>query len=518
MSRALGWIRAAACVALAAVALPAEATTFRRPFDENINLGYGYDHNGAAPNCQDYACGGKCYDGHRGNDFPVPIGTTIRAAADGTVTAVNQGCPDIGFVGSTCGGGYGNYVRLQHADGKWTYYAHQKNGSIVVSVGQQVKCGDKLGLSATSGNSSGPHVHFEPRVGGVAADPFAGNCNGPTSFWVSQGPYNGTPGSTCENGGSGGCDCQPGQVQEEGCGNCGHHARSCGGNCKWGGFGSCDGQGECSPGANESQACGQCGHKTRACGGNCSWGGYGDCNGPDPDGGNQKCTTEIPGPCADGRVRCVGGDLKCLTIYKTSAEVCDDIDNDCNGAIDDGEPQKLGDPRPALAATVVDLSYPQSLGAGELGTVWARVRNDGTAVWPRHTTWLGALGQDGKPSKLYSPGAWPAYDVAAVLDRDVPMGDTALFRFDIRGGSEGERVNERFVLGGSDGSFLRCPAPGFALALLTTAAPPPEPPATPPADPPTCTAAPVGHRTPPPWLLLALALTAPHLRRRPRHA
>jgi murein DD-endopeptidase MepM/ murein hydrolase activator NlpD len=66
-------------------------------------------------------------------------------------------------------GGYGNLVVVDHGNGLSTAYAH--NSGFAVSVGQSVSTGQTLAYSGNTGNSSGPHVHFEVRVGGAATDP-----------------------------------------------------------------------------------------------------------------------------------------------------------------------------------------------------------------------------------------------------------------------------------------------------------------------------------------------------------
>ena len=77
-------------------------------------------------------------------------------------------CPD-GGLGNSCGGGYGNYVILQHSDGNFTLYGHMYANTITVKAGDTVKQGQVIGKMGTSGDSSGPHLHFEVRVG--ANDP-----------------------------------------------------------------------------------------------------------------------------------------------------------------------------------------------------------------------------------------------------------------------------------------------------------------------------------------------------------
>ena len=66
-------------------------------------------------------------------------------------------------------GGYGNLVVVDHGNGLATAYAHAS--SILVGVGQQVSQGETVSLVGSTGNSSGPHLHFEVRVNGVAVDP-----------------------------------------------------------------------------------------------------------------------------------------------------------------------------------------------------------------------------------------------------------------------------------------------------------------------------------------------------------
>jgi murein DD-endopeptidase MepM/ murein hydrolase activator NlpD len=97
---------------------------------------------------------------HEGIDISVPEGTPIRAAADGTVILMQSEYES---------GGYGNYSCIDHGGGLSTCYAHQS--SFATSVGAQVSQGDLIGYSGNTGHSTGPHLHFEVRINGVATDP-----------------------------------------------------------------------------------------------------------------------------------------------------------------------------------------------------------------------------------------------------------------------------------------------------------------------------------------------------------
>ena len=154
---------------------------------------------------QDWSCGGTYYAGHRGSDFGVggfdgmAQGRDIVAAADGVVDATNDGVADDCTSGECPGGGgFGNYVKLVHADGKETWYAHLRTWSLEVSQGESVVCGQKLGEAGSSGFSTGPHLHFEVREAGDRKDPFAGPCSPDPGYWVEQGTHGGLPALTCD--------------------------------------------------------------------------------------------------------------------------------------------------------------------------------------------------------------------------------------------------------------------------------------------------------------------------------
>lgn len=444
----------------------AEAVRFGRPFEGTFNMGSGFDNNGRAGTCTDYNCGGRCYDGHTGTDYPMPLGTRIVSPANGTVTGVVfAGCADYGSLGNTCGGRCGNHVALRWDDGTTSVLCHMRSGTIPVSSGQRVSCGQYLGQSASSGSSTGPHLHFGWRRSSGSTDVYAGSCTGSPGAWVDQGAYWGHPGTGCESS----CECSPGQTQREGCGRCGSRGRTCGGDCRWGGWSGCEGEGPCWPGTREERPCCDCGTEARTCNGACNWDAFGACQGPDPDGGNRVCETGEDGVCNDGRVRCVNGCTACRRLIEPSPEVCDDLDNDCNAETDEGYPQTLASIPPAFAAVRVDYSAPGLLERGERAGIWMQYRNVGTQAWPAGEIWLTSrTARDGTPSPLYDAASWHAYDVAAVLDETVAPGQIATIAFEVVAGeslSTGEWF-ESFDLVDPYNNDMRCPSPGIDLDVL----------------------------------------------------
>jgi GH25 family lysozyme M1 (1,4-beta-N-acetylmuramidase) len=130
-----------------------------------------------------YDCDHITRANHKGTDIGVARRTPVHAALAGTVIRAVDGCTE---GNASCGGGFGNHVILQHADGRATLYGHMTNGSVRVHDGAHVDCGQELGLSGSTGHSTGPHLHFEVRDGvrGIGnyydrtpTDPFGGSCS-----------------------------------------------------------------------------------------------------------------------------------------------------------------------------------------------------------------------------------------------------------------------------------------------------------------------------------------------------
>ena len=98
---------------------------------------------------------------HSGVDYPAQRGAPVGAAASGVV-----------IYAGWAAGGWGRLVTVAHASGVRTMYAHLSR--VAVRVGQRVGTGQRVGRAGASGHASGPHLHFEVRVGGAAVDPLSG--------------------------------------------------------------------------------------------------------------------------------------------------------------------------------------------------------------------------------------------------------------------------------------------------------------------------------------------------------
>lgn len=134
-----------------------EETNWLTQYTGSVNQPYGRPVGGTLT---------QGYTGrHYGLDFGIPVGTPVKATMDGEVI----------FAGWH-NGGYGNLVILENGSYQ-TYYAHLS--SIPVQVGQVVKAGNAIGLSGNTGNSTGPHLHYEVRCDKAPIDPSPVTLNNP---------------------------------------------------------------------------------------------------------------------------------------------------------------------------------------------------------------------------------------------------------------------------------------------------------------------------------------------------
>lgn len=121
--------------------------SYQAPLEGTVWSGYGY---------RDHPIDGA-YKFHNGIDLGADMGAPIGAFAAGTVEYVGQS------------EGYGNYFQLDHGDGIKSFYAHCSE--VCVQTGQMVEQGAVVALVGDTGNTTGPHLHFELKCGGIHVDP-----------------------------------------------------------------------------------------------------------------------------------------------------------------------------------------------------------------------------------------------------------------------------------------------------------------------------------------------------------
>lgn len=150
---------------------------------------------------RDYMCNQRTYNTHRGTDIGiVPYGwekvdnnaVEIISAADGVIIEKHDGYDDKNC--QSCSNCEWNAVYVRNTDGTVCWYGHMKNGSLTGKpVGSSVAQGEYLGVVGSSGNSTGPHLHFEvwsDENHTSLIDPWDGTCNvlGSKTYWKSQLP------------------------------------------------------------------------------------------------------------------------------------------------------------------------------------------------------------------------------------------------------------------------------------------------------------------------------------------
>ena len=123
-------------------------------------------------------------EGHKAIDIAAPLCTSVMASAEGIVESLLTGCvnehgiqrgdcvsrglcaPNTGYYNGMCNSGYGNAVIIRHLDGSYSAYAHLSEIDAKLSEGGYVAAGQYIGLTGSTGSSSGAHLHFELRTSG----------------------------------------------------------------------------------------------------------------------------------------------------------------------------------------------------------------------------------------------------------------------------------------------------------------------------------------------------------------
>lgn len=174
-----------------------------------VDLNSMSNGDGDTSTLRDYNCGKRTYDteggyDHSGIDIGIaPFGwkgmddedVYVRAAEGGIIVDKRDGNPSRNCVFGFPDQGLSNFIAIEHSDGSVTYYIHMKAGTLTSKgTGDIVRTGEYLGVVGSSGNSTGPHLHFQVEDEfGAIIDPFQnGACNRPTgvgSLWANEEPY-----------------------------------------------------------------------------------------------------------------------------------------------------------------------------------------------------------------------------------------------------------------------------------------------------------------------------------------
>ncbi|TWT45886.1 Peptidase family M23 [Phycisphaerae bacterium RAS1] len=139
----------------------------------------------------DWNCTSIGYNGHTGIDITIRgfgeqlIGVPVFAALDGVVIWSHDGEPDMN---TQALGQVSNLVGIDHGGGQTSWYYHLKNGSVAVAVDDAVVAGQQVGLVASSGNTSWPHMHLDSDLNLTPFDPYSGPCHAAPSNWEHQAP------------------------------------------------------------------------------------------------------------------------------------------------------------------------------------------------------------------------------------------------------------------------------------------------------------------------------------------
>jgi Stage II sporulation protein len=254
-------------------------------------------------------------------------------------------------------------------------------------------------------------------------------------------------------------ECTVGEVETAACEQCGTRTRTCDGAGAWGDWSDCSGQGECVADAVESEPCGECGMWTRTCQGTCTWGPWSDCESMTS---TAPCHTGDLGVCGEGQYSCVAAQLVCMPTFSARPELCDDLDDNCDGQVDEGFPPVLGELLPLYAARLEIISHPDQLDPGVAGPVLLQVENVGALDWPAGAVELRAVTGGGGASLLVADD-WVS-DTVVLRTNALNAGEVAPLTFDINVSPDATgEIHESFWLARTDASPLACPSPSVTV-------------------------------------------------------
>jgi len=126
---------------------------------------------------------------HKGVDYGYNVGEPVYASESGTViSSVNSYTTNWTTTGTLTTKDYGNYIKIKHDSQYTTLYAHLRHDSLLFNVGEQVKKGQKIAEVGNTGNSTGPHLHWELRLNEIVIDPISLMDLQFTNYFISSQP------------------------------------------------------------------------------------------------------------------------------------------------------------------------------------------------------------------------------------------------------------------------------------------------------------------------------------------
>ncbi|HIN85723.1 MAG TPA: hypothetical protein EYN06_04510 [Myxococcales bacterium] len=268
--------------------------------------------------------------------------------------------------------------------------------------------------------------------------------------------------------------CALGQQQHQDCGNCGSRTRLCGGNCSWTGWSNCNNQGSCLPGDVSLSSCASCSYELRTCNATCQWGPAGNCNVVHSNGGITPCNTGLPGVCNTGHLKCTNGQATCEPIKSSIPEICDTLDNNCDGEVDNNT-TGISTPPPMWAAELIQADAPTRVEPNSVTQVTIRFQNMGSKPWKAGKIELISRGPMAGATSYLWDSSWKEDQVVTTLNQDTNPTQTATFVFYIHAPLDPSQalaaicpecnytgalfVEEQFVLRHIMHGELRCPTP-----------------------------------------------------------
>ena len=250
--------------------------------------------------------------------------------------------------------------------------------------------------------------------------------------------------------------CSPGSILEgEACGACGMEQQTCNDQCQWNDMQICANEGVCQIGDIEQEPCGDCGQRERSCTSSCAWSPWSSC--VEQVGFGEACDTGAQGECARGVYECGEAGLTCQGTYEASEELCDDLDNDCDGTNDENA-STLGESIPRVAAQFISANLPSRLSSNADSSFSIIFKNVGQITWDVGDVGLRLSADEAGQLNYWLTDAQGNNPL--LVSNQESVAPDALYEFNFMlkgsGGEGGQSLN--FRLQHLNNEILRCPS------------------------------------------------------------